>query len=60
MPVRQCQKAKHFRRTDSGGFLPCPPSDPKAQKLTLMEIEDPSLARVPSVTKVHLYSNNIH
>ena len=54
LPVRQCQKAKHFKRTPSGGYIPCAPSDPHAEKMTLMDIKDPSLARVPDVSKVGL------
>lgn len=57
MPVRQCQKAKHFKRTKSGGYLPCAPSDPNAERISLMEISDPQLARVPSVTKVAKTTN---
>lgn len=57
MPVRQCQKAKHFKKTKSGGFLPCAPSEIGAERMTLMEISDPQLARVPSVTKVAQITN---
>lgn len=52
MPVRQCQRAKQFKRTPSGGYIPCAPSDPHAEKMTLMDIPNPSLARVPDVSKV--------
>lgn len=52
MPVRQCQKAKQFKRTPSGGYIPCAPSDPHAEKMTLMDIPDAKLARVPDVSKV--------
>lgn len=55
MPVRQAQRAKHFKRTMSGGYIPCAPSDPHAEKMTLMDIKDPSLARVPDVSKEHFY-----
>ena len=49
MPVRRCQTAKRFKRTNSGGLTPTFPSDPEGQDMTLMQVQ-PELLRCPPVS----------
>ena len=49
MPVRRCQTAKRFKRTQDGGWIPTFPSDPEGEDKTLMDIT-PADLRCPPVT----------
>lgn len=49
MPVRLCQTAKAFKRTEDGGWTPTNPSDPEGTAMGLMDVQ-PDLLRCPPVT----------
>ena len=49
MPVRRCQTAKRFKKTDDGGWTPTFPSDPAGEDMDLMSIK-PELLRCPPVS----------
>ena len=47
-PLRKCQSAKFFKKVD-GWYMPCPPSDEGAFKMSLQEIPEPSKLKPPIV-----------
>ena len=58
-PVRECQRAKFFRRDQFAKWHPCLENDEGAVKQTIFEIEGDMLA-VPAVKLSHFENVRLH
>eukprot|EP00768_Dysnectes_brevis_P000740 gnl/Dysnectes_brevis/1166_a1300_4432.p1 GENE.gnl/Dysnectes_brevis/1166_a1300_4432~~gnl/Dysnectes_brevis/1166_a1300_4432.p1 ORF type:complete len:448 (-),score=157.13 gnl/Dysnectes_brevis/1166_a1300_4432:50-1336(-) len=58
-PVRQLQRATHFRRNAEGKYEACSPGTPGSEPMSLMDIDPESLA-VPKVEARHFESSVRH
>ena len=53
-PIRKCQRAKKFKKTQDGFWEPTNYSDPSGVEKTLFQIEDPSTVRAPIICYVRI------